>query len=104
MWKLKVMAFQNEELGGNLRYHKWSKRKINVQYIILKKKKERWLWNSLGCCIDEFQSYCCSGVTGVGRPKGVLFSLTEVVNKISDHSSKADKKGSLAFGEFNQQG
>ena len=78
------------------------KNKCPVYYF--EKKKERWLRNSLGCCIDEFQSYCCSGVTGVGRPKGVLFSLTEVVNKISDHSSKADKKGSLAFGEFNQQG
>lgn len=58
----------------------------------------------LDCCTDGFQSYCCSGVMGVSRPKGVLFSLTEVVNKISDHSSKADKKGSLAFGEYSEQG
>ena len=41
---------------------------------------------------------------GVSRPKGVLFSLREVVNKISDHSSKADKKESLAFGEYGKEG
>ena len=67
-------------------------------------EKHRWLWKSLDCCIDGFHSSCLSSVMRASRPKGVLFSLREVVNKISDHSSKADKKESLAFGEYGKQG